>query len=104
MNPLKALGDLGQSVWLDFIKRSLLTSGELARLVAEDGVRGLTSNPAIFEKAIAESAEYDAQIRELSAEGGRDALGVFEALAIRDIRAAADALRPVYDASDARDG
>jgi len=102
-NPLKSLLGYGQSVWLDFIRRSLITSGELARLVEEDGLRGVTSNPSIFEKAIAGSTDYQdilgaPQFRDL------DAKAVYEEIAIRDVRDAADILRPVYDSSKARDG
>ncbi len=102
-NPLRALGLLGQSVWLDNIRRSLITSGELRRLIDEDGVRGLTSNPAIFEKAISGSAEY----RDLLGAPGAssmDAATLYEQLAIRDIRDAADLFGPVYDETARRDG
>ncbi len=102
---LKELQKEGQSIWLDYIRRSLLTSGELKRLVEEDGLRGVTSNPAIFEKAIDGSADYDDALRSLlarEAHSGADAL--YEALAIEDIRMAADGLRPVYDQTDSADG
>ena len=89
-NPLASLGSLGQSPWYDFITRELLTSGELARLIAEDGLRGMTTNPTIFEKAIAGSEMYDEDIRRLSAEGKGPA-EIFEALALEDVRAACDA-------------
>ena len=103
---MSKLGDLqkyGQSVWLDFIKRSLISSGELDRLIREDGVCGLTSNPSIFEKAIAESSEYDVDLHKLSLPNS-DGKAIFEQLAIADIRAAADAFRPVYDRTSGRDG
>jgi len=103
---MSKLGDLqkyGQSVWLDFIKRSLISSGELDQLIREDGVCGLTSNPSIFEKAIGESSEYDAELRNLS-RSHSDGKALFEQLAIADIRAAADAFRPVYDRTLGRDG
>ncbi len=100
--PLAALAALGQSIWLDFIKRDLLESGALARLVAAGEVTGMTSNPAIFEKAIAGS-EYDALLAQ-AARDGADTKTVYERLAVRDIRDAADALAPVYDATRARDG
>jgi len=103
-NPLLDLAALGQSVWLDYIRRGLIDSGELARLVAEDGVRGVTSNPAIFEKAIATGDEYTGQILELAAEHGGDAARIFEGLAVEDVRRAADALSDVYEASDGADG
>ncbi|PZC48681.1 MAG: transaldolase / glucose-6-phosphate isomerase [Chloroflexi bacterium] len=102
MNPLQQLQDLGQSVWLDYIRRDLLASGELSRLI-EQGLTGVTSNPSIFEKAIVDSAEYDAEILDLS-KSNDNAKAIYEALAIEDIRAAADALRPVYDRLDGADG
>ncbi len=102
MPSLSELAQFGQSVWLDFIRRSLITSGELANLVAK-GVRGVTSNPAIFEKAIAGTAEYDPEIRTLAA-AGQSAAQIYEALAIRDIQLAADVLNTVYRSTDGRDG
>ncbi len=104
MNPLKALQEYGQSIWLDYLRRDLLTGGGLERLIAEDGLRGMTSNPSIFEKAIGGSTEYDAAIRELIAERDVDPAALFEELAVADIRKAADLLRPVYDATRRRDG
>jgi len=103
-NPLKALAGFGQSVWLDYIRRNLLTSGELARLIEEDGLRGMTSNPAIFEKAIAGSSDYSQALQELAARQDLDAKTVYERLAVRDIQDAADALRGVYDRTRRRDG
>ncbi|MEI9982951.1 MAG: bifunctional transaldolase/phosoglucose isomerase [Aliidongia sp.] len=103
MNPLKALNRHGQSVWLDFMRRNLIGK-ELTKLLDEDGVVGITSNPAIFEKAIGQSADYDQQLATLFAEGDRAPWSLFEALAIRDIQMAADQLRPVYDATKRRDG
>lgn len=103
-NPLLELAALGQSVWLDFIRRSLIDSGELARLVAEDGVRGVTSNPAIFEKAIASGDEYTGQILEVAPAVDGEAARIFEALAVEDVRRAADVLRPVHEASGGADG
>ncbi len=104
-NPLRELGAAGQSVWLDFIRRSLLSSGELQRLIDEDGVTGLTSNPTIFEKAIASGTDYDAQLRALlEADPDLPTAQVFEALALDDIRAAADAFRPVFDRTGGADG
>jgi transaldolase len=102
MPELSELARYGQSVWFDFIRRSLITSGELADLV-EKGVRGVTSNPAIFEKAIAGTADYDPDIRALAAEG-KTAAQIYEALAVTDIRLAADVLAPVYRATDGLDG
>jgi transaldolase len=102
-NPLKQLEALGQSLWLDYIRRDLMTSGELRRLIEEDGLRGMTSNPAIFEKAIAESPDYDEDIRSLALEG-KDANGIYEALSQEDVRSAADAFRSLYDRTDGQDG
>jgi transaldolase / glucose-6-phosphate isomerase len=103
-NPLKELLTYGQSVWLDYIRRDLFTTGELQRLVTEDGLRGMTSNPTIFEKAIAGSKDYDAQLKELAVRKDLDAKGVFEQLAIKDIQSATEVLRPVYDESNKHDG
>ena len=102
-NPLKDLLKFGQSVWLDYIRRDLFTTGELKRLIEEDGLRGMTSNPAIFEKAITDSKLYDDVLHSLA---GKNLSGTakFEAVAIRDIQDAADALRPVFDSSKGRDG
>ena len=102
MNKLHQLHQLGQSIWLDYIRRSFTRAGDLARLV-EQGVRGVTSNPTIFEKAITGSDDYDDDLREVMQDGG-DAESIYERLAITDIREAADALRPVYDASRRADG
>ncbi len=105
MNPLKELGAQGQSVWLDYIRRNLLQNGELKRLVQEDGLRGVTSNPTIFEKAIAGSTDYDDALRVLLAENPRaDVDKLYEPLAIDDIQMAADVLRQVYDATGGEDG
>jgi transaldolase/glucose-6-phosphate isomerase len=103
-NPLKDLLKYGQSVWLDYIRRDLLTSGELKRLIEEDGLCGMTSNPAIFEKAIADSTLYSDILQSLRSRSDLDAKGRYEILAIRDIQDAADFLRPVYDSSKRRDG
>ncbi|HEY8672420.1 MAG TPA: bifunctional transaldolase/phosoglucose isomerase [Candidatus Dormibacteraeota bacterium] len=103
-SPLQQLGEHGQSVWLDYISRDLLTSGELQRLIAEDNVTGMTSNPTIFEKAIAQGSLYDDQIRELIASGVDDPNDVFTELAITDIQHAADILRPVHDRTSGADG
>jgi transaldolase / glucose-6-phosphate isomerase len=103
-NPrLAALTAAGTSVWLDQIRRGLVTSGELERLVREDSLRGVTSNPAIFEKAILGSTEYDEQIAELAAEGC-DARAIYEEIAIRDVQLACDVLRPVWDEAGHADG
>lgn len=103
MKPLIELQQHGQSIWYDNIERRLLNSGELARMIAEDGVLGLTSNPTIFEKAISGSHDYDAAIAALAAEG-RSVEHIYEALVIDDIRQAADLLRPVYERTDGLDG
>jgi transaldolase len=105
MNSLKQLGDFGQSIWLDYIRRDLLTSGEFHRLVEEDGVHGVTSNPTIFDKAIATGTAYDDALRLLlSMDSDRDALTLFERLEIEDLQMAADILRPVYDQTEGADG
>jgi transaldolase / glucose-6-phosphate isomerase len=103
-NPLQELLNYGQSMWLDYIRRDLFTTGKLKQLIADDGLRGMTSNPAIFEKAIAESSLYDDMLKSLASRNDLDATGRFEQIAIRDIQDAADALRPVYDESNYRDG
>src|SRR4249920_4007000 len=103
-NPLKDLLKYGQSVWLDYIRRDLLTSGELKRLIEEDGLRGMTSNPAIFEKAITGSTLYADLLNSLRSRTDLDAKGRYEILAIRDIQDAADFLRPVYLSTKRRDG
>jgi len=102
-NPLITLGRLGQSPWYDFITRDLMKSGELARLIAEDGLMGMTSNPTIFEKAITGSNDYDGDIRRLAAEG-RTPAQIFEELAVADVRAACDAFLPLYQRTGGVDG
>jgi transaldolase / glucose-6-phosphate isomerase len=104
MNALTALTQHGQSVWLDFLSRDFLDQGGLARLVRDDGLSGVTSNPSIFEKAIGESAQYDAEIERVAAEGAFAINAIYERLAVADIRRAADTLRPIYEATAARDG
>jgi len=103
-NPLKQLLDYGQSMWLDYIRRDLFTTGKLKQMIADDGLRGMTSNPTIFEKAIADSSLYDDMLRQLASRKDLDATGKFEQIAIRDIQDAADTLRPVYQESNFRDG
>jgi transaldolase/glucose-6-phosphate isomerase len=103
-NPLKALLRYGQSIWFDYIRRDLITSGQLARMIHDDGLRGMTSNPTIFEKAFSSSPDYTKPLGELARRGDLDAKGIYETLAIRDIQDAADALREVYDAAKRRDG
>lgn len=104
MNPLLQLRERGQSVWLDYIRRHLITSGDLRHLVKSDGLGGVTSNPAIFEKAIAGSSDYREALQRLAAHGGCDPKAAYESLAIEDVRAAADVLREVYDSTGTRDG
>src|SRR5580700_10509421 len=102
-NPLRELAEFGQSVWLDYIRRSLITSGELKRLVAEDGLKGVTSNPSIFEKAIVGSTDYEDVIKN-AASAGLDAKALYERIAIKDVQDAADILKPVWVESKYRDG
>jgi transaldolase/glucose-6-phosphate isomerase len=104
MNPVKALENHGQSVWLDFLARGFVTKGELKKLIDTDGVKGVTSNPSIFEKAIGSSDEYDAPIGKALKNGDRPVADLFERLAIEDIQHAADVLRPVYDRLKGHDG
>jgi transaldolase len=101
-NPLKMLPGFGQSVWYDFIRRDMMTSGELDRLIEEDGLRGMTTNPAIFQSAIGQGSLYDQDI----VRAGLDlpAQAIFEAIAVEDVQMAADRFRPVYDATNALDG
>jgi len=105
MNPTRRLHEAGQSLWLDYIRRSLLTGGRLQRYLEEDGLRGMTSNPSIFQQAIGGSDDYDDQLSKLLADEPRLAAErLYELLAIEDIRAAADALRPVFEESGGEDG
>src|SRR5690242_8789980 len=97
MNPVKALENHGQAVWLDFLARGFITKGELNKLIDSDGVKGVTSNPSIFEKAIGASDEYDASIGKALKGGDQPVADLFEQLAVEDIQHAADVLRPVYD-------
>jgi transaldolase/glucose-6-phosphate isomerase len=103
-NPLKALLGYGQSMWLDYIRRDLLTSGQLKTMIEEDGLRGMTSNPSIFEKAIADSSLYDDILKSLASRNDFDTTARYEQIAIRDIQGAADILRPVYESSQFKDG
>jgi transaldolase len=103
INPLVELPKSGQSIWHDGIERGLITSGELKRLIDEDELRGITSNPTIFEKAIDSSDDYSGQLRE-QAERQKSASEIYEALAVRDIQMAADLLAPVFDKTDGTDG
>jgi len=102
-NPLRQLGTLGQSIWLDYIRRDLTTGTELQGLIVEDGLRGMTSNPSIFEKAILESHEYDEGIQAMAIKG-TDAEAIYETLSQRDVQRAADEFRSVYEETDGKDG
>jgi transaldolase/glucose-6-phosphate isomerase len=104
MNPLKQLEVCGQSPWLDYLKRSLIEKGKLRTLIERDGLKGVTSNPSIFEKAIGESEEYKGALRQFQGQADHSISEIYEHLAIADIRAAADVLSPVYDETQARDG
>jgi len=104
MNALKQLGALGQSPWLDYMKRSLIDKNELRTLIERDGLKGVTSNPSIFEKAIGETDEYADALKHFQAQGDHSISAIYEHLAIGDIRSAADVLRPVYDDTHGRDG
>jgi len=103
-NPLKELLNYGQSMWLDYIRRDLFTTGRLRAMIDNDGLRGMTSNPAIFEKAIGESSLYDDILKSLSSRNDLDTTAKYEQIAIRDIQEAADTLRGVYEQSNFRDG
>ena len=102
-NPLNRLAALGQSVWLDYIHRDLFSSGQLRALITQDSLTGMTSNPAIFEKAIADSPAYDEQIKALNS-AGKDANAMYEAISLQDVQRAADEFRGVFDATKGRDG
>ncbi len=105
MNPVKELLNQGQSIWLDYVQEGLIQSGELQRLVQENEVRGITSNPTIFEKAISGSSDYDDVVRAIFEKDPQiEADKLFERLSLENIRAAADVLRPVYDAAEGADG
>ena len=103
-NPLQNLAAFGQAVWLDFLHRRMLEDGGLGRLIERDGLTGLTSNPSIFEKAIGDGDSYDAALRSLIDAADAEAIDLYESLAIADIQVAADALRPLWDSVDGRDG
>ena len=104
MNPLKQLTEFGQSPWLDFVSRGSIKSGEVKKMVAEDGLRGVTSNPSIFEKAMGTGTDYDEQLKSLMADKVMSAGELYETLAIKDIQDVADQLRPVYDETKHLDG
>ena len=103
-NPLIEVQKFGQSIWYDNIRRGLITSGELQAMVDQDGLQGVTSNPAIFEKALAGSTDYDPAVKTLVAQGVGTAQDIFERLAVEDIQLAADVLFPVYRRTEGRDG
>jgi transaldolase len=102
-NPLIKLEMLGQSIWIDYIRRDLIASGELRRLIEEDGLKGMTSNPAIFEKAIAESSLYDKDIHDMALKK-KDVKEIYETLSQCDVQNAADEFKPVYEKTDGKDG
>jgi transaldolase len=104
MNPLLQLIEHGQSYWIDNLSRHMITSGDLKKRVSEQGLRGITSNPSIFDKAITKSNDYDAQIKELIRSGKENVKEIYDALTIKDIQDACDILRPVFDESDGLDG
>jgi transaldolase/glucose-6-phosphate isomerase len=104
MNPLQDLCNYDQSIWLDYIRRNILHNGELKRLIEEDKIKGLTSNPAIFEKAIAHGDDYNESFAEFARSGGHTAESIYEQLVVYDIQHAADILRGVYDETEGRDG
>ena len=102
MNPLKELEALGQSIWLDYIRRDLITTGKLKEMIEQDGLRGMTSNPSIFDKAISETRLYDDLIDQMA--GKSSIQQIYDAVTIRDIQGAADLFRPLYDRLDGKDG
>jgi len=102
-NPLKKLETLGQSIWLDYIRRDLITNGELLELIENDGLRGMTSNPAIFQKAIAESTIYDADIHKMTSEK-KEINAIYEAISQKDVQKAADVFRSLYEKTKGEDG
>ena len=103
MNKVKNIHDLGQSIWLDFFDREIMNNGSLQKLIDEDGLSGITSNPSIFEKAVTSSADYDDDIRKLADEGKNND-DIFFGFAVSDIKQATDILKPVYEKSKGRDG
>jgi transaldolase/glucose-6-phosphate isomerase len=104
MNSLTELSQFGQSIWLDYLSRAFIRDGKLKQLIDRDGIRGVTSNPAIFEKAIGHSSDYDDQIAELVSQGETDPARIFRALSVADIKAACDVLLPVYRQTKGDDG
>ena len=104
MNPLRQLEASGQAVWFDHIRRTLMTGGQLQRMIDQDGLRGVTANPAIFEKAIAGSTDYTETLETLVRDNSLDAKAIYERLAVEDVQRAADIMASVYDATDGHDG
>src|SRR6476469_3713249 len=104
LSPLNRLHDYGQAAWLDFLARRFIAEGGLKKLIEQDGLTGVTSNPSIFEKAIGASADYDASLKAAASTGDFDVVALYERLAIEDIQHAANALRPVFDATNRHDG
>lgn len=102
-NPLLKIQEFGQSIWQDYIRRRLITSGDLRRLIEEDGLRGVTSNPKIFDKVIAGSHDYDDDIRAMALDG-KTIREIYQALTVRDVQMGADQFRPLYDRSDGAHG
>ncbi len=102
-DPLRQLGTLGQSIWLDYIRRDLIASGGFRRLIEEDGLRGMTSDPSIFEKAMADSHNYAEDIRAMALKG-KGVEAIYETLSQRDVQSAADEFRPLYERTDGKDG
>lgn len=102
-NPLKSLHNYGQSVWLDYVRRNILTDGELKKMIKEDGLKGMTSNPSIFEKAIGGSTDYDSTLQKLVTQNLKP-IALYEHLAIEDIQMSADLLKPVYEETNGHDG
>jgi transaldolase / glucose-6-phosphate isomerase len=104
MNPLRALAEKGQAVWLDFLSREIIQNGRLKTLIERDGLAGITSNPSIFEKAIGDTDSYDSEIARMVAENGASVGAIYEHIATADIAAAADMLRPLYDRTEGHHG
>ena len=102
-NPLQKLADYGQSIWLDYIRRKMLDSGELKQMIAEDGLRGVTVNPSILEKAISGSHDYDSDVQALALEGKSEP-EIYERLGVEDVQRAADLFRPLYEESQGKHG
>jgi transaldolase len=103
INPLKKLETFGQSIWLDYIRRDLITNGDLLTLIENDGLRGMTSNPSIFQKSIAESNLYDSEIRDLAAQN-KEINTIYEEISQKDVQQAADVFRPLYEKTKGEDG